>query len=295
MTNNELILKDRLEKIKSTIEQYGEDNFSLSFSGGKDSTVLSWLIDKALPNNTIPRVYCDTGIELNMVKDFVKKQAETDKRIVIIKPKIPIAKMLKKEGYPFKSKRHSKHLNLFQRKGKTLTVKKYLGEIVDGKQYSGRHLCPKKLKYQFNNDFNLKISDKCCNEIKKEPLEKWAKENKKPYRIIGVMRAEGGLREGAKCLAFVGGELKAFQPLVAVNKEWEDWLINEYKIDICDIYKPPYNMQRTGCKGCPFNLKLQDDLNMLSWYFPNERKQCEAIWKPVYDEYRRIGYRLLTR
>jgi hypothetical protein len=25
---------------------------------------------------------------------------------------------------------------------------------------------------------------------------------------------------------------------------------------------------------------------------PNEYKQCETIWKPVYDEYRRIGYRL---
>ena len=25
---------------------------------------------------------------------------------------------------------------------------------------------------------------------------------------------------------------------------------------------------------------------------PNERKQCEIIWKPVYEEYRRIGYRL---
>ena len=25
---------------------------------------------------------------------------------------------------------------------------------------------------------------------------------------------------------------------------------------------------------------------------PNERKQCEYIWKPVYEEYRRLGYRL---
>jgi hypothetical protein len=25
---------------------------------------------------------------------------------------------------------------------------------------------------------------------------------------------------------------------------------------------------------------------------PEEEKQCEIIWKPVYDEYRRIGYRL---
>ena len=25
---------------------------------------------------------------------------------------------------------------------------------------------------------------------------------------------------------------------------------------------------------------------------PNEAKQCEIIWKPVYDEYRRISFRL---
>jgi hypothetical protein len=63
-------------------------------------------------------------------------------------------------------------------------------------------------------------------------------------------------------------------------------------IDISDIYKPPYNFERTGCKGCPFGLEVQQELDTLERYFPNERKQCEAIWKPVYDEYRRLGYRL---
>lgn len=27
-------------------------------------------------------------------------------------------------------------------------------------------------------------------------------------------------------------------------------------------------------------------------YMPIERRQCEIIWKPVYDEYRRLNYRL---
>lgn len=63
-------------------------------------------------------------------------------------------------------------------------------------------------------------------------------------------------------------------------------------VDICDIYKEPYNFPRTGCKGCPFAINLQEELDILEKYFPAERKQCELIWKPVYDEYRRIGYRL---
>lgn len=77
MTDNEFLLFDRLEKIKSVINKYGEDNFYLSFSGGKDSMVLSALLDMAMPNNKIPRVYADTGIELNMVRDFVFDMAKS--------------------------------------------------------------------------------------------------------------------------------------------------------------------------------------------------------------------------
>ena len=106
------------------------------------------------------------------------------------------------------------------------------------------------------------------------------------------MSSEGGRRMTANCLAFSNKKLKAFQPLVPVTKEWENWFIKEYNIKICDIYNPPYNFERTGCKGCPFNIRLQEDLNTLDKYFPAERKQCELIWGPVYKEYRAIGYRL---
>ena len=79
---------------------------------------------------------------------------------------------------------------------------------------------------------------------------------------------------------------------MAVTKAWEEWFIESYNVPICDIYKPPYNFRRTGCKGCPFNYNLQRDLDVMKEFFPAEYKQCEIIWKPVYDEYRRIGYRL---
>lgn len=111
---NEFILSDRLQKIQQIVNQYGEKNFYISFSGGKDSTVLLALVDMALPNNQIPRVYADTGIELNMIRDFVFNMAKTDDRVVVIKPSVPIKQMLEKEGYPFKSKIHSKCVNLYQ-------------------------------------------------------------------------------------------------------------------------------------------------------------------------------------
>ena len=64
------------------------------------------------------------------------------------------------------------------------------------------------------------------------------------------------------------------------------------RIKLCKLYYPPFNFERTGCKGCPFALDLQKELDVLGELLPNERKQCELLWKPVYEEYRKIGYRL---
>ncbi len=286
------MLIDRLQKIESIVNKYGEDKFAISFSGGKDSTVLSKLIDLALPGNRIPRVYVNTGIELNMVRDFVFDLAKTDERVEIIKPQVPIKPMLERDGYPFKSKRHAHHVDRYNRIGMCDSVKSYLGMG----SWGPKQQCPKSLKYQFTPEFKekLKVSDMCCVNMKEKPLIKWGTEHDRPIAIVGIMRDEGGRREKAQCLVFQGGNIKKFQPMSVVIKEWEEWFIKEYQVKICPIYLPPYNFSRTGCKGCPFALanRLQNELDTLEKYFPNERKQAELIWEPVYAEYRRLGYRL---
>ena len=50
----------------------------------------------ALPNNKIPRVFINTGIEYTAIVEFVKELAEKDDRFVIIQPKVPVKKMLDK-------------------------------------------------------------------------------------------------------------------------------------------------------------------------------------------------------
>lgn len=295
--DNEFLLQDRIQKIQQIVTEYGRKNFSISYSGGKDSNVLSVLVDLALPGNKIPRVFVDTGIELNAVRDFVKQKCEEDSRFQIIKPAVPIKQMLNTVGYPFKSKAHSQQLERYQRHNGDFennameSVKNYIGQ---GKTWSRQKMCPKMLMYQFTPEFSqtLKVSPKCCDRLKKDPLHLWQRMNCRPYSMIGLTLDEGGQRESAQCLVFKYGKLKAFQPLVAVNKDWENWFIDKYDIKLPAVYYPPYNFERTGCKGCPFNIKLQDNLDALEKYSPAERKQCEAIWKPVYDEYRRIGYRL---
>ena len=155
-----------------------------------------------------------------------------------------------------------------------------------------KKVVPNILKYQFSKDFTMKISDQCCMEFKEKPLAQWQKENKKPIKILGLMREEGGRRNRVDCIIKKGNKVAVFSPLAKVSKEWEDWFIKEYNIQLCELYYPPYNFQRTGCKGCPYAIHIEDELRYLEKYLPSERKQCEYIWQPVYDEYRRIGYRL---
>lgn len=289
MLDNDFILSDRIQKIKSINEMYDlENNAYVSFSGGKDSTVLHYLIDIALPNNRIPRVFLNTGIEYNYIVDFVRKLSKNDERIKIISPKRNIRDVLIDYGYPFKSKEHSQKVALYQHSGMTKTVSNYLG---NGNKKI--FLCPEKLKYQFSEDFTLKVSDKCCFKMKKEVAKVFANENSRAIAITGVRQGEGGLRQSMQgCTTFVENKLHKFHPLFPLEEKWIDWFIRENKIELCKLYYPPFNFKRTGCKGCPFSIELEKQLDVMKFLLPQEYKQCNMIWEPVYDEYKRIGYRL---
>ena len=128
--------------------------------------------------------------------------------------------------------------------------------------------------------------------MKKEVAHKYEKSSSRYIAITGIRGEEGGMRAINGCTIFNDKSLKKFHPLKVVDETWEDWFIAKYNIKLCGLYYPPFNFKRTGCKGCPYSLNLQQDLNTMAELLPNERRQCEIIWKPIYDEYRRIGYRL---
>ena len=112
--------------------------------------------------------------------------------------------------------------------------------------------------------------------------------------MTGERIAEGGSRAThTDCILFDKNEKpKKFKPLNPLSDEFIEMYIKERNIKLCELYYPPYNFYRTGCKGCPYAIHLQEELDTMKRLSPNEYKQCEIIWKPVYDEYRRIGYRL---
>lgn len=290
MNEFDLLLADRLGVIRDTINKYGEENFYLSFSGGKDSTIVHYLLDMALPNNSIPRVFIDTGIEYVDIRKFVLGLAEQDKRFVILRPTTPIKKVLEEYGYPFKSKDHSLKVGYYQAGSRCKSIMAYKENV------GGRFGCPASLLYQYDDSFKLRLSNKCCYKLKKDVAHEYEVSSGRRIHITGIRMAEGGQRANHHgCLSFNGKDLVTFKPLNPIGDDWEDTFLYYYEIKLCRLYYPPFNFKRTGCKGCPYALDLQEQLTLMEIYLPNERKQCEMIWGKVYAEYRRIGFRLAKK
>ena len=228
----ELTLFDRLEVIKLVNKQHNlENNAYLSFSGGKDSTILHYLLDMALPNNKIPRVFINTGIEYNDIVDYVKTLAKDDKRFVILDSKVKIKPMLEKYGYPFKSKEHSLRVEQFNKGKNSNFIQKYMRNT----SYTGKYTCPKMLMYQFEERGKYNYSNKCCQKLKKDPLHKWEKENHKSIAMTGMRSEEGGNRARLGCIITdtKTGKIKKFHPLIKVDDEWENEFIKNNSDVLC--------------------------------------------------------------
>ena len=107
MTNDQLRQLQALPldiKIRKTEQrirewyEHWEGGVYVSFSGGKDSTVLLDIVRRLYPD--VPAVFSDTGLEYPEIKEFVK----TFPNVTIVRPKHSFKEILTKYGYPIISK-----------------------------------------------------------------------------------------------------------------------------------------------------------------------------------------------
>ena len=105
-------------RIRWWIDEYGEDGVYVSFSGGKDSTVLLDIVRKHYPD--VPAAFVDTGLEYPEVRDFVK----TFDNVEWLKPKKAFKQVIEEYGYPFISKEVSDKIQGARKYIKALNVNK---------------------------------------------------------------------------------------------------------------------------------------------------------------------------
>lgn len=101
----ELKIELTKQRIKEWVSYYGEDKVFISFSGGKDSTVLLDIIRSIYEN--IPAVFFDTGLEFPEIRQFVSKVDNVE----WLKPEKTFKEIICEYGYPFISKEVSEYIN----------------------------------------------------------------------------------------------------------------------------------------------------------------------------------------
>lgn len=230
----------------------------LSFSGGKDSTVLLHLCEILKPD--IKCVFVNTGCESVDVVRFVEKMKAAH-NIEVIRPKLTPRQVWAKYGFPLVSKDQAFKIDLVRKNPESKSAQKYMR---DGNQFTiskcFRYLCDtEKCKYH--------TSAVCCNKFKKDPCKRYEHESGlRP--IVATMASESMLRTNlylriGQCNSFAEGHEKSYPLSIWMEEDiWQ--FIRENNIEIAEIYAK--GVDRTGCVGCGFGAQMKDDRRLETFY-----------------------------
>ena len=188
--------------------EYWDGLVYVSFSGGKDSTVLKHIVDGMYDD--VPALFINTGLEYPEIQKFAMSQ----KNVVTVRPEMRFDEVVKTYGYPVVSKevadtvlgaRHGKGSGEW----KSTRLQKLRGELLDRNGNKSHFNCE---KWGFLLDAPFEISDRCCAVMKKKPAKQYEKETgRKP--IIGTMANESRLRRQQwlrnGCNSFDGGKVRS--------------------------------------------------------------------------------------
>ena len=110
-------------RINQWIDEFGQEGAYVSFSGGKDSTVLLDIVHNLCGYKRVPAVFVDVPTQYPELKtfaiDFCKKN---EIELEILKPKISFMEVCKKYGFPLISKEVSESV---------YGAKRYLTQILN--------------------------------------------------------------------------------------------------------------------------------------------------------------------
>lgn len=168
------------QRIRGWVDEFGEDSVYVSFSGGKDSTVLLDIVRKDYPN--IVAVFVNTGLEYPSVRQF----ALSKENVTELRPDMNFRDVIIKYGYPVISKEISLKVKETRKCPNGYASKSFNGERANtAYDYSA-------YSYLLEAPFN--ISHKCCDVMKKYPSKKYEKDNEN-NGIIATMADESKLRQ----------------------------------------------------------------------------------------------------
>lgn len=274
----------------------------VSFSGGKDSTVLKHIVDEMYDD--VPAVFVNTGLEYPEIQQFVReiKAGKYDcfnSAVEILRPEMRFDEVVKRYGYPVISKAVAHCVDIAKRNPSGRVAKNVFSAEKTGKFALHR--------WRYLIDAPFQISDKCCTVMKKKPSEQYSKETGKKV-ILGTMAEESALRYTSwlkhGCNAFQGEKPKS-QPMSFWTEQDILHYIKKFNVPYCPVYgeirakrdpeaidnqinlidylgdyKPEDKLEttgctRTGCMFCMFGCHLEKEPNRFQRMKTTHPKQYE--------------------
>ena len=230
---------------------YWDGQVYVSFSGGKDSTVLKHLVETTPGVYGVPVVFVDTGLEYPEVRKFATSGAD-----VVLRPEMRFDEVVKQYGYPVASKEVAQ--KIYELRNYNLS-EQYRDELLTGANGRKRRKIPEKWKILLDAPFE--VSRKCCDVMKKHPAKKYERETGRKA-IIGTMAAESAsrmqdwIRHG--CNAFGDKKRETSKPLSFWTEQDILEYLRMYSLPYASVYgdivETPKGLATTGCTrtGCMF-------------------------------------------
>jgi len=247
--------------------------WGVAFSGGNDSHVLSYLCVEVFGGSP-PHIMSNTRLEYPQIIRNVKSRfCELNKAHVSTRWALPDKRpreVWEETGIPLFSKEIASKYNKWVKTGNN----KHLAKVPN-------YLIP---KLEALKEAGVRITDKCCDELKKKPMEKLKKE-------LGI----NGVFTGTRCQESKVRRLALLQrgSLYQTSKEWvcnplSIWLkedIEHFKIDRkIFVEQPPNSSNRSGCVNCAFGCHISQrkgEENSLQNLFRENRK----IWEKTINDW----------
>lgn len=290
------------------IESVYDGQVYVSFSGGKDSTVLLHMVREMYPD--VEAVFVNTGLEYPEIQKFVK----SFDNVTILRPEMRFDEVIKKYGYPMISKNVSRKVH-DARQGKEWAMKYVNGTATRSDGAKSIYTIE---KYKPLIDVDFIISNACCDVMKKKPIKKYTKlTQKKP--ITAQMASEGKQRLGQ----WLQKGCNAFDTKYPMSNPMSFWTeqdiyqyIKKYNLPIASVYgdvvysEQPEQMRleeygyecgtdklettgcnRTGCIFCGFGCHLdkgKSRFELLKETHPKQYNYCinggeyneDGLWIP---------------